>query len=624
MQVIFSGYDGPKRKEINNDKDLNIFYQTFGIIVQAEVDQGTRTKYENAEHEEKHRKLEEKSVKNFNMTSTELKKLRLGGCVTKIQMRKFLRHLGDRMKENVQTKMDLHITKEKQELLVIDHEALNVEHDILNTKYNELEESVPGQIEMACTKAVFNAHKEWKIQKEAEIKKIDAQHNLEIEKQKNELKKTMRNEVEKVHQQRKKEVAEVVAERDAVQQKLIVAEEEIENKQKELERFAGLGDAEIERQKRMDELEARFASCKKQLEECINLLEEHDIPVPGKIRRQESTLFKWRLARISDKFTNYTKDHSIQSPEFTLWGIKGLQAEFFPAGIQNTHPGWSALKFRIPRLEAVQGKTHRVSLKWKVLLEDGTCLGQRRDEFCDNYWWCRKGMVVWPNFAKQEVLQQHVSAKDYLDLTLEIIEATSQMVDADNPDPPRRGANTVAAIKDLQEAAKVRPGQELLISFKGRILDDRTLIDFVMDYLAGVRSIVQVQKNIGSVMWDTIGSPVGRLRPGMAATLGGMATPSNRKSSKNAKNKGMNQTQPKGFPNINNGLNDDELRDPRPQTHCLRFDKPSPLNFKNDICSPLNKTNRGFGDNNTGSRPRLRDTSPNGLLKEELSLVSFS
>jgi hypothetical protein len=60
---------------------------------------------------------------------------------------------------------------------------------------------------------------------------------------------------------------------------------------------------------------------------------------------------------------NYAKDRCVHSPEFSLWGLKGLQCEWYPKGTEASFPGWTALKLRIPVLQT----RCKVTVKWRVV-----------------------------------------------------------------------------------------------------------------------------------------------------------------------------------------------------------------------------------------------------------------
>jgi len=640
MQVLFSGYDGPRRKEINNDEDLNYFFEAFGVIeIKNDDDPLARKKHDDPKHEEQHRKLEQNSMKHFNMTKEQLTKLRLGNCVTKIQMRKYLRLLGDQKQKLIDIEMANYIKAEEIGKLKGELGELKEEFTSLEKTHEELVESVPGQIELAAMKAVHEAHQEWKAEKELEIKKLLREHAMAMAKQRAELEQKKKSELDQLQTKMRKEINRISAERDAIKEDLAQAfkeiekmkekEEEMNKKIRELDRENHLLKEDIdalneqiqgkistvdeERKRRIAELEEQYESCRKQLEECIRVLEENNIPVPGRVMKQESTLFKWHMMRVTDKFKNYSKEHSIQSPEFTLWGIKGLQAEFFPAGIGATNLGWSAIKLRIPRLHSIEGKTHKVSLKWKVVLEDGMVLGPRVDEFCDNYWWCKKGMVVWPNFGKADDLVERINERDSLNIIIEIIDATVETIEIDKASEPKRnGANSVQAIKDIHEASKLRPGQELLISYKGKILEDKHLLDMIMDYITGIKSSVSCPKNIGSVVWENPGSPVGRMRPQMAQSMQHF---NSRKKNSNSKNKLCSSLST--FPSIGK----DDNNQPLGKFKCQNLMVNTELNGST-VPSPLHRSMRS-GIGNSPERAKhdknyswIRDLSPSSNFGE--------
>jgi len=534
MQVIFSGYDGPRRHEIHNDADLNTFFSKFGVLapISKGEEDATRKKHEKVEVDEFNQRKIEEDAKNVGMTAAALKKMRLGNCITKIQMRKYLRQFGDALKKITELEVDQFDAKLIMDALTKEHDQLVAEHEELKTKHEDVVASIPWQIDVAVAKAVNEVREKMRAAAEIERKRVDKEHRMEMTQQLGQLQKEKKQAVAKVEGDMRRIVSKITAEKEELQAQLEAVKKKYEaqslelceskkeaqklannlrSAQAEMEAFreemcGKLSSMDEERQKKLAMLEQQYENCRVQLEECIRALEDNGIPVPGRVMKQESTLFRWHMARMEQKFGNYVKEHAVQSPEFTLWGLKGLQLEFFPSGLQGSYEGWSSLKLRIPQLHAVEGKTYRVSLHWKVMVGDDMVVGPRRDEFCGNYWWCQKGTVQWKNFAFRQDLIKYIDDKDCLDFHIEIIDATVEMVKLEKPVATRQtGAGMRALAEHLQ--IKSSTDADLLISYKGKLVEDGALIDLVMGYIKGNNLQSCLTTNIrasppGSIMWD--------------------------------------------------------------------------------------------------------------------------
>lgn len=77
----------------------------------------------------------------------------------------------------------------------------------------------------------------------------------------------------------------------------------------------------------------------------------------------DARTFKWKITKFEEKVAEYARDRPCMSQEFALWGLKGLQVEWYPNGVDNSFPGWSAVKLRIPTMQS----RCKVSVKWRVI-----------------------------------------------------------------------------------------------------------------------------------------------------------------------------------------------------------------------------------------------------------------
>ncbi|CAD7969800.1 unnamed protein product [Amoebophrya sp. A25] len=223
--------------------------------------------------------------------------------------------------------------------------------------------------------------------------------------------------------------------------KLAAAEEKKKREEERREREAAAAKAAEERRKAEEEAETsssgrqaeELAKLKedmeglaKSLDEAYKIFDDYGIPIPGRTTQDhDARTFKWKITKLEEKIEEYAKDRPCMSQEFTLWGLKGLQVEWYPNGVDNSFPGWSAVKLRIPTMQS----RCKVAVKWRVIFGSNLWVGPRSDEFCEQYWWCRKGVINWPNFCKTEILKQQVDEKGAITMTIDIIKATITPVD---------------------------------------------------------------------------------------------------------------------------------------------------------------------------------------------------
>ncbi|CAD7943280.1 unnamed protein product [Amoebophrya sp. A120] len=221
--------------------------------------------------------------------------------------------------------------------------------------------------------------------------------------------------------------------------KLAAAEEKKKREEERREREAAAAKAAEERKRQAEEAELQrkqaeeLAKLKedmevlaKSLEEAYRIFDDYGIPIPGRTTQgHDARTFKWKITKLEEKIADYAKDRPCMSQEFTLWGLRGMQVEWYPNGVENSFPGWSAVKLRIPTMQS----RCKVSVKWRVIFGNNLWVGPRTDEFCEQYWWCRKGVINWPNFVKTELLKQQIDEKGAITMTIDIIKATITPVD---------------------------------------------------------------------------------------------------------------------------------------------------------------------------------------------------
>ena len=66
-----------------------------------------------------------------------------------------------------------------------------------------------------------------------------------------------------------------------------------------------------------------------------------------------------------------------------------------------------------------------MQVKWRVVFGNNLWVGPRTDEFSEVFWWCRKGLISWPNFVKTELLRGQ-AVENAVTMTIDIIKAKIQ------------------------------------------------------------------------------------------------------------------------------------------------------------------------------------------------------
>lgn len=181
-----------------------------------------------------------------------------------------------------------------------------------------------------------------------------------------------------------------------------------------------------------------------------------------------------------------------------------------------------------------------------MILGNNLWVGPRQDEFCDQYWWCRKGLINWPNFAKTELLKQQIDEKGCVTMSIDIIKATVTPVDERGialVSSPKRLPSVLATQSAAQlhsialgggfhsTSAKVLQDYEIEVKICGEYYDDAQLKQLIKRYIS--QTHLSIENNPFNVSSRNAESPrASTLRP---RTVGGVEGGAGRPSPKNTR-----------------------------------------------------------------------------------------
>jgi len=488
LEFIIAGYDGLNRTEIKSDKDLMTFFAVFNITGAQKTDEieGVEAfvpglnENQKLKMKQKQMEIEEKERRDLGATKKELSHMRLGGILTKIQMHRFVRQLtGVKKVAEVKAVENYGLTIRNDDL----QEELGAQKD----RYDALELQIPYMIQHAVVDACN------KLRAELEEKHEKLQREaVEL------TKKEMRAETERQMRPLRTAIERLQNELRASQEKISKLKKELEAKDREIQRnlakYAQLqeemSDVQNELQEVKDEMAksdkalllAEITELKDLLKQCYQLLEENGIPLPGKRRLAcDANTFRWSISNFEIR-AQYQKNHSCQSPEFSLEALEGrCQLEFFPGGIDSSYEGWSAVKLRLPHAK-------KIRIQWQITLGEKT-FGPREDEFREENWWCRCGQLLWSNMIKLEDLNELIY-EGSLPLSLEVLsseELFDDPVEEDSP-PSRlqmrcRKKLPQVETRSIYSDPYATPQSRIEIHLDGETIQDPALESFVIEYL---------------------------------------------------------------------------------------------------------------------------------------------
>lgn len=266
-----------------------------------------------------------------------------------------------------------------------------------NTELEEEAERMNEQFRVRLEQAEVDIEKKCRKEFKKELARVEAEWKAKVE--------DLRNKLGELNQK----YLEKVQECEQLQTKLEAAELELEETKEEM--------AAMKRR-----LEARIAELEPFVEKCASLQKEADLwrkryeQLLKEMDKEDappddvdSNSFEWAIPGMSSKL-RFPKGRAVQSPEFTIKGMsEPAQLEFFPKGDSSTWDGWCAVKLRVP---------DETQVMWSAWV--GTCRqGPRGDQYDQNSWWCRQGLV-WSNFCLVHEMQTQIDDSDNLICGVEV------------------------------------------------------------------------------------------------------------------------------------------------------------------------------------------------------------
>ncbi|CAD7951483.1 unnamed protein product [Amoebophrya sp. A25] len=389
LQAIYAGYDGPERISIRSDGELAEYYSRF-----AGSEGAGETGYDARRDPQMQDILKE------------LEKMRLGGILTKMQMTKYLRILGDNRMLYLKTEKELKSA---------------------NHQLDALRAGMPAQIERSVKRAVDK--------REAELRK-------EFEEDKAAMLKRARDETEKMIKPLKDTAEKAQAAMHKLQEECQAYRTKMSEAETKIETMTVTIRSAEERQAKMsEELKiatqqvkedaATKATLEQRLKDALEVIDSNGLERPASSSVSGSSAEEggssknrivWNIPKIQHKLS-WPRERSICSTEKQLGSISSVVVEFYPSGVEASYPGYCALRLHVP---------DRTRVDWGVLFGKGRnahdC-GKRADDFAKHLWWCRNG-ILWPNLCRIEDLKRNVDREsDSVQLTFEAFSA-SQLPEA--------------------------------------------------------------------------------------------------------------------------------------------------------------------------------------------------
>lgn len=398
LQVVFAGYHGPMRTGIESDQELNDFFkQNIGtptgekkIGEEGQPQPKSNTRSRRSE-------LMAQTAKEMNCTMSELTRLRLGGVITKIQMRKYVRQF--------------HEAK-----TALDEKTVELENS--QKKYAQLEACIPGKIQIAVNDATSKLEAKMKLEHEKHVKEVISQKNKEMEGKIRPLKQDIVKLKEEI-ETKKKQLTETIKERDQFNEcfeeqkrKTAFAFEQLDmerlrhEEEKEAALLEGADDAA-----NVEILEENLEKLERRFQRASQILLENGLEVPGEddsgaasgeATPVDALSFVWRVPDAAKKLDAYLPGRSLQSREFQLGDMEeSFVAEFYPNGVEMSASGMCSLRLRPP---------NNTRVDWNVFLGQKP-VGRRQDEFNEDNWWTRQG-ILWAGFASSSMAREQIEKKD--------------------------------------------------------------------------------------------------------------------------------------------------------------------------------------------------------------------
>eukprot|EP00392_Amoebophrya_sp_AT5.2_P006136 g6146.t1 len=362
-------YEGPERISISSDKDLEGYYNRFASSGN-EGDDGD--------------KYDARRDPALTDVIKELEAMRLGGILTKMQMTKYLRLLGDNRMLYLKTVKELQRTRDE---------------------LYELQEGLPAKIELAVNRAVTKREVELLKQAEQEKGLLLAKCREESQKMLKPLQDAAENskkalkDIQVQFQKTKSLLSKTETKLAAAEETVRTADARYRDSQEQLhdtERL--LQDTRAER----EELERALADANE-------VIDSNGLERPGGSGSSgedgsggsgAKNSFSWNIPKIQSK-VSWPRERSVCSSDKKLASLSSVVVEFYPGGVEASFPGYCALRLHVP---------DKTRLSWGVVfgkMKKTHDCGKRSDDFAKHLWWCRSG-ILWPNVCKLEDVKRNI------------------------------------------------------------------------------------------------------------------------------------------------------------------------------------------------------------------------
>jgi len=414
----------------------------------------------------------------------ELEAMRLGGILTKMQMTKYLRLLGDNRMLYLKTVKELQRTRDE---------------------LYELQEGLPAKIELAVNRAVTKREVELLKQAEQEKGLLLAKCREESQKMLKPLQDAAENskkalkDIQVQFQKTKSLLSKTETKLAAAEETVRTADARYRDSQEQLhdtERL--LQDTRAER----EELERALADANE-------VIDSNGLERPGGSGSSgedgsggsgAKNSFSWNIPKIQSK-VSWPRERSVCSSDKKLASLSSVVVEFYPGGVEASFPGYCALRLHVP---------DKTRLSWGVVFgkmkKTHDCGKRASDDFAKHLWWCRSG-ILWPNVCKLEDVKRNIDREsDSILLTFEAFSVTSLPDEpqraATLPRPRTASANFASRGQLLMDSGKQRMQLKqnfdktlVRIFYDSELLTNAWLQDFVAGWLAQKKLAQEAKKD---------------------------------------------------------------------------------------------------------------------------------
>lgn len=519
LQVVLAGYSGPVgqgRATIDTDEELNDFFSKFidvGMKKPAESDASKNNTGKRGSTRRSHMMAQNET--EMSGTQAELKKMRLGGIITKMQMVKYVKLLQE---EKIKTT------------------DLTLEKHALEDQLKQTIDSIPARIEAAVNQAKLDLTVQLNLKHQAELQEQMQNMKREAEAkmrplQAQILKQQMQNEalqdkMTEITKQRDEGLSQIETlkkEKEKVAEKLRKEQEKAEKEAENLRAtIASNANSQLSAaiiQQQLNEMTLNY-------DEACETLRKHGLPLPGEeveeveeVEEEVPMSFSFKIPHIEEKMKTFIPGRAYQSSEFELGVNKDrFQLEFYPNGVEMSSSGSCALRLRPP---------NNTLTEWRIKLEKKD-LGSRRDEFSEDNWWSRHG-VLWSNFCGAELIKSNINDEDgSLEIHMDLIKSERIRAAAETPVGqrlprlPQRLTPVASPLPPFDQVEPVAIGN-VEIRHKGELIFEPALLTYVSEYLSrpkksrgGTRSRQREAMSPTNVSYETkfdmMLTPVGKMK----------------------------------------------------------------------------------------------------------------